>query len=110
MSQTARFAEIPTFDGIYYEFDGSSINRAAVIRMDGGNIHGAKRVDEPRVDAGYAGCDWRIGLRHHELAINLRITGRVAQSWHGSNWIRCEIEWVGDYEPSTFTRAWLRVW
>ncbi len=109
MSQTARFAEIPTFDGIYYEFSRGSIDGAAVIRMDDGRIFGAKRTDEPRADAGFAGCAFRLGLRFHEIAINLRITGRTEQPWHGSFWMRCEIEYVGDYEPSTFARAWLRV-
>lgn len=106
---TSNATEIPTFDGIYYDFTRSAIDGAAVIRMDDGRIFGAKRTDEPRVDAGFAGCDFRLGLRYHEIAVNVKITGRVEKMWNGSPWIRCRVEFVGDCEPSTFTRAWLRV-
>ncbi len=106
---TTNTTEIPTFDGVYFETDASTIT-GAVVRMDDGRLFVAKRVDEARVDAGFAGCAFRLGLRHHEIAINLRITGRVEKTWNRSGWIRCEIEYVGDCEPSEFTRAWLRVW
>ncbi len=100
---------IPTFDGICYQ---SSTITGAVIRTDEGRTFGAKRTDEARVDAGFAGCAFRLGLAHHEIAINIRITGRTIQFRNNADagWVRCEIEYVGDYEPSTFARAWLRVW
>ena len=106
---TSTTTEIPTFSGIYYEFSGQTID-GAVIRMDDGRIFGAKRTDEPRMDAGFAGCQFRLGLRFHEIAINVRITGRVEKTWSRAGWMRCEIEYVGDYEPSEFVRAWVRVW
>ena len=101
---------IPTFDGLCY---GGRDERTsgAVLRMDDDRTFVAKRTDEPRADRFFAGCDWRLGLSLHEIAINLRITGRTIQmrNHDDAGWVRCRIEYVGDCEPSTFTRAWLRV-
>ncbi len=44
------------------------------------------------------------------VAIEVRITGRVAQDrTDGSRWIRAQVEFVGDGEPSTFAKGWVRV-
>ena len=44
-----------------------------------------------------------------ELAVNVTVTGRTLQRRQGSLYARCQIEFVGDGEPSTFTGGWLLV-
>ena len=101
---------VATFDGI--DFRGERVDGAAIVRMDDGATFTAKRTDEARVDSGFAGCDWRLGLRFHELAVNLRVTGRTIQFRNNGDagWVRCEITFVGDCEADTTARGWLRVW
>lgn len=43
------------------------------------------------------------------LAANVKITGRTFQTKFGEwNWVRIQIEFVGDGEPSTFVSGWLK--
>jgi hypothetical protein len=68
---------------------------------------------EDYVDSGFAGCQFRypnpVFGASRAIAINLEITGRTIQYRDGGRYVRVKIEWVGDCEPSTFTRGWLRV-
>lgn len=43
------------------------------------------------------------------LAVNISITGRTIQRRQGDNYIRVNIEFVGDGEPSTFASGWMKV-
>lgn len=43
-----------------------------------------------------------------ELAVNIQITGRTLTRRRGCLWLRCSVEFVGDGEPSTMHRGWLK--
>ena len=43
------------------------------------------------------------------LAVNVAVTGRTLQRRQGSLYVRCQIEFVGDGEPSTFAGGWMLV-
>lgn len=43
------------------------------------------------------------------LAVNVTITGRTLRRKDDNDCIRVKIEFVGDGEPSTFTKGWLKV-
>jgi hypothetical protein len=55
-------------------------------------------------------AQFRIPVKHLQIAVNVRITGtmvhRTAACYPR---IRCEVEFVGDGEPSRFERAWLHL-
>ena len=64
-------------------------------------------------DNGWNGCDYRVESKswmthdHHSngLAINVHITGKTSK-WNGVTFeTRARIEFVGDGEPSTFTKG-----
>jgi hypothetical protein len=57
---------------------------------------------------GYDGCDFRFPLAFgNTRAVNVRITGRTTTRRFGDEWVRVEIEWVGDCEPSTFAKGFM---
>ncbi len=41
------------------------------------------------------------------LAVNIKVTGRTWQRRQGNYWVRVQIEFVGDGEPSTFHTGWM---
>jgi hypothetical protein len=43
------------------------------------------------------------------VAVNVTVTGRTMQRRQGSLYVRCQVEFVGDGEPSTFSGGWLLV-
>jgi hypothetical protein len=45
----------------------------------------------------------------YSIAVNVRITGRTFQRrpYSDMRWVKVEIEFVGDGEPSTFTAGWV---
>lgn len=45
------------------------------------------------------------GITH--LSVNVRVTGRTFQRREGDYWVRVQIEFVGDGEPSTFHGGWM---
>lgn len=58
-------------------------------------------------DGSFPGCDFRL-MSHlgYNLAVNIIITGRTVRS---NGKVRCKIEFVGDGEPSVFTRGWIKL-
>ncbi len=42
-----------------------------------------------------------------DIAIEVEITGRLAQYFEGGWWIRCKITYPGDGEPDSVCRGWL---
>ena len=65
-------------------------------------------------DSSFPGCQYRIpagfdGVEHrYQLAVNISISGRKShQLDYGRYKTRVKIEWVGDGEPSTFSRGWV---
>lgn len=50
--------------------------------------------------------EWR---EKHATACNVKHTGRTIQRHSGAYWIKGEVEWVGDGEPSTFCCCWILV-
>ena len=58
-------------------------------------------------DNGWDGCDYRVSESSNNdgLAINVHITGKTSK-WNGYDFeTRARIEFVGDGEPSTFTKG-----
>lgn len=43
------------------------------------------------------------------IAVNVTVTGRTLQRRQGDYYVRCQIEFVGDGEPSTFSGGWMKV-
>lgn len=74
-----------------------------------GSYHASAKLEE---------CEWdgaqfyvTTEITRVTLAIRLRITGRTYQWPLGAGspqCVRVEIEFVGDGEPSTYTKGWLR--
>lgn len=83
-----------------------------VIRLDGKISERLLQGDE-YVDSGYAGCQFRYPLSNggpiKSVAINIEITGRTWQRYNGAFWVRAKIEFVGDCEPSTFGKGWIKI-
>lgn len=57
-------------------------------------------------------ADFRLPLNSDgpikSLAVKIKVTGRTWQRREGDYYIRVAIEFVGDGEPSTFTRGWMK--
>ena len=39
--------------------------------------------------------------------MNVKVTGRTFQTFHGVRAVRVEVEFVGDGEPSEFVHGWM---
>lgn len=67
-------------------------------------------VQEP-IGEGWPGADFRFNRGGYipPLAVNIHVTGRTYQRRHGDLWVKVQIEWVGDCEPSTYAAGWLRI-
>lgn len=67
--------------------------------------HETLEEDDGLKDSGFPGCQFRLSFPRDEtikLAVNIKVTG--SPRWNGMmHQSRCKIEFVGDYEPSTFT-------
>jgi hypothetical protein len=64
-------------------------------------------------DSGYPGSQFRIlangGLGPIiSVAVNVKITGKKTVMYNGACWLRCQIEFVGDCEPSTFCHGFIK--
>jgi hypothetical protein len=82
------------------------ITEATRVRVDGWKFFTSIEKSE------WEAADWRIQSINYDwlkLAINIRITGRTIQYREGCAMVRCEIEWVGDGEPSEFAKGWILV-
>ena len=61
----------------------------------------------------WSGCDFRwpnpvpAWRTSRAIAVNVSIVGRTLQRRAGCYWVRVRLEWVGDCEPSTFSRGWM---
>jgi hypothetical protein len=58
---------------------------------------------------GYDGCDFRYptAIKQNTVAVNVKITGRKTTSQWGDEYVRCQVEFVGDCEESTFVKGFL---
>lgn len=61
---------------------------------------GWSATPEYRLPAPQTGC---------RLAVRVTVTGRKPQRWSGQYWVRGEVEFCGDCEPSTFAPCWLLI-
>jgi hypothetical protein len=64
-------------------------------------------------DSGYPGCQFRIPVNGGmgpipSVAVNVKITGKKSVRYNGDYWLRCQIEFVGDCEPSTFCAGFIK--
>jgi len=84
------------------------------IKVDGAKTHFRLTDGIEYVDSGFPGCDF-YAVREfveypYSIACNVTVTGRTIQrpdGVHGRRAVRVELEWVGDCEPSTFSKGWL---
>ena len=88
----------------------------SVVKTDGTSRLPVKLLaGDDFVDAGFPGCDFRFPnpVREwetkHAIAVNVTVTGRTTQRKDGADWVRVCFEWVGDCEPSTYSRGWMLV-
>lgn len=83
------------------------------IKLDARNIGEKLLPGDDFCDSGYPGCEFRFPLSGggpiKSVAVNVKVTGRTIQYRQGSMWIRVQIEWVGDCEPSTYSGGWMLV-
>ncbi len=74
---------------------------------------GARLVDCEQKEAipGFAGADFRVEMWNTgvSLAVNVVITGRVPTRRAGDYWLRCKIVFVGDCEPDTVVKGWIKL-
>lgn len=77
------------------------------VKPDGWTIGGnLEPGDEPGSRGEGWSCQFRLPGRHYSLAVNIALTGFL--KWeHCQDFHRVKIEFVGDGEPSTFSRGWL---
>lgn len=80
--------------------------------LDGGRIGELLLPGCNNVCPGGPGCGYRYpcpATSAHGIGCNILITGRTGQRRPYSDgvFIRIQIEWVGDCEPSTYSRGWL---
>ena len=84
------------------------------LRLDNGKVELLLEGDG-YVDSGFPGCQFRFPNpvrgweTKHALAVNLKVTGRTVKYAWGARWVRVQVEWVGDCEPSTFCGGWVKV-
>ena len=83
-----------------------TVNVGDFVQPDGWSLGELLTEDDGFKDSSFPGCQFRLHSAGGELAVNVRVTGK--ERWDkGHNWFRCEVEFVGDGEPSTKTRGWL---
>lgn len=77
----------------------------SVIKPDGWSL--AQRLE----DSYWSEAAFRIPTSRlagiTSIAVNVTITGRTLQRREGSLWVRVQIEFVGDGEPSTYHSGWM---
>lgn len=83
------------------------------IELDNRNIGEKLLPGDNFSDSGWPGCEFRFpiscGGPIKSVGVNVNVTGRGVQYRQGGMWIRVQIEWVGDCEPSTFSGGWMMV-
>jgi hypothetical protein len=90
--------------------DGSTwtFGNGSFIKPDGHRVGECLQQGDDPVDSGYRGSDYRYPGTVN-VAVNVKVTGRTVQWRDGASFVRCQIEWVGDCEPSTFSGGWVKV-
>jgi hypothetical protein len=77
------------------------------IKADGWPAYGAELLteDDGFKDNSFPGCQFRVGLKHTQMAVNVTATGKPHLTGCGGGvWTsRCKIEFVGDGAPSQFS-------
>ncbi len=118
-TKTISKPDLPIFTGVYC---GTSPDQDAPILALGDALNSdatssARGLVEGDdfCDAGYPGCQFRYPMHAYtrgpvkSAACNITLTGRTVQDGPGnSRWVKCRVEWVGDYEASEFTNGWIR--
>lgn len=81
-----------------------------VVERDGGLAERLHHGDN-FADSSYPGCQFRVPVNGNgpikSAAVNIKVTGRTWKWRSDRCWVRCQIEYVGDGEPSTFCGGWL---
>ena len=80
------------------------------IQPDNWNIGTKLLESDGYSDSGFPGCQYRMPTNNgdYQLAVNVSISGRKSHPIdYGRYKTRVKIEFVGDCEPSTFTRGWV---
>ena len=71
------------------------------------------RLDERSWTESLLPCEWEAAEFRfpgkQNMACNVTVTGRTFQRRDGGMWVRCQVEFVNDGEPSTFAKGWLAV-
>ena len=77
------------------------------VKPDGWVIGEVLRYDDGFRDSCFPGCQFRMASHYgHLLAVNIKITGKVLNK---NGMYRCQIEFVGDGEPSNFYGGWIKI-
>jgi hypothetical protein len=75
------------------------------IWFDGGSTCGTLLCEaDDYSDSSFPGCKFRSD---RGIAMNVKVTGRTFQTFHGVRAVRVEVEFVGDGEPSEFVHGWM---
>jgi hypothetical protein len=81
------------------------------VEPDEWNIGSSLEPGDDRLDAGFAGCQFRLLANRLQLrcAVNITITGRKTTRRNGADFVRVKIEFVGDGSPSQFAGGWMTI-
>ena len=87
----------------------ATVKEGSVIQLPSGRMEQLK-LDHSEPCPGWPGAQFRLPCPiGRMIAVNVTITGRTIQRRGGADWVRVKLEWVGDCEPSTFSKGWLLV-
>lgn len=80
-------------------------SRITAIQLDSWDTFETVEVDtDTYTDSDWEGCEYRIssGVAVKDVAVNVKLTGRKSFPHGNAYRTRCEVEFVGDGQPSTF--------
>ena len=81
------------------------------ILPDNWKWHESITKDSSFKDSSFPGCQFRVLCKGHNIAINIKVTGKPHFLQYFNDKARyrsrVKIEWVGDGEPSDFSGGWL---
>lgn len=96
---------LPTFENADLHHRGTG--RAPIVALGGQLAQAAFFGLLPCDD--WAAAEYRMPVKGLDLAVNVEITGKTRVFWNGGSFRRAQITFVGDCEPDSTVKGWVRV-
>lgn len=114
LAEDTKRGTLPTFNGADCGDEGSQ--NAPIVAL--GDTLNLDTLSTARglLPESWEAADYRLPILGHgpirSVAVRIEITGRRAQfrNADGSAWLKCRIVFVGDCEPDTYGKGWVRLW